>query len=101
MLNQPLNLSSVNEWAPLKHDRGTRRGAAGRPAMIFLLVAVRRSELFFDELLLLAIGTWMAVSHMRMLFLFGILAAPILSRQLSTSWRDTTRSRIASAPTPS
>jgi len=69
---------------------------------IFLLVAVRRSELFFDELLLLAIGTWMAVSHMRMLFLFGILAAPILSRQLSTSWEGyDAESRIASGPTPS
>jgi hypothetical protein len=42
--------------------------------------------LFFDELFLLAIGTWMAVSHMRMLFLFGILAAPILSRLLADSW---------------
>jgi len=28
----------------------------------------------------------MAVSHLRMLFLFGILAAPTLSRLLSTSW---------------
>jgi hypothetical protein len=86
MLNQPLNLSSVNEWAPLNMTE--ERGVALLAVLlcIFLLVAVRRSELFFDELLLLAIGTWMAVSHMRMLFLFGILAAPILSRQLSTSW---------------
>jgi hypothetical protein len=53
---------------------------------IFLLVATRRSVLFFDELLLLAAGTWLAVSHMRMLVVFGILAAPILSRQLSTFW---------------
>lgn len=86
MLNQRLNLTSVSEWLPLNMTE--ERGIALLAVLlcIFLLVAVRRSELFFDELLLLAIGTWMAVSHMRMLFLFGILAAPILSRQLSTSW---------------
>lgn len=86
MLNQPLNLSSVSEWAPLNMTE--ERGVALLAVLlcIFLLVAVRRSELFFDELLLLAIGSWIAVSHMRMLFLFGILAAPILSRQLSTFW---------------
>jgi hypothetical protein len=53
---------------------------------IFLLLVVRRSELFWDEFLLLALGTWLAVSHQRMAFVFGILAAPILSRLLSTSW---------------
>jgi hypothetical protein len=86
MLNLHLNLSSVQEWAPLNMTE--ERGVALLALLlcIFLLVAIRRSELFFDELLLLAIGTWMAVSHLRMCFLFGILAAPILSRMLSTSW---------------
>jgi len=76
----------VQEWAPLNMTE--ERGVALLALLlcIFLLVAIRRSELFFDELLLLAIGTWMAVSHLRMCFLFGILAAPILSRMLSTSW---------------
>ena len=55
---------------------------------IFLLVAVRRSELFLEEFQLLAIGTWMALTHGRMLFIFGILAAPVLSRMLSTFWVD-------------
>ena len=86
LLHQPVGLGSVQEWAPLNMTEG--RGVALLAVLmcIFLLVAVRRSELFFDELLLLAIGTWMAVSHMRMLFLFGILAAPILSRLLADSW---------------
>jgi len=34
----------------------------------------------------LTLGTWFAVSHQRMVFVFGILAAPVLSRLLSTSW---------------
>jgi len=32
------------------------------------------------------LGTEMAFSHARMAFVFGILAAPVLSRQLSKSW---------------
>jgi hypothetical protein len=86
MLHMHILLGNVDEWAPLNMTE--ERGVALLAVLlcIFLLVAVRRSELFFDELLLLAIGTWMAVSHMRMLFLFGMLAAPVLSRQLATSW---------------
>jgi hypothetical protein len=49
-------------------------------------VIVRRTELLWRELLVLAVGAWFAASHVRMLFVFGILAAPVLSRQLSTAW---------------
>jgi hypothetical protein len=52
----------------------------------FLLVMTRRSRMFWDEAILLVLATWMAVSHMRMLFVFGILAAPILSRQFANLW---------------
>jgi hypothetical protein len=55
-------------------------------ACIILVVIVRRTELLYHELLMLAIGAWLAVSHARMLFVFGILAAPILSRLLSDFW---------------
>ncbi len=86
MLNMHILLGNVDEWAPLNMTEA--RGVALLAVLLcsFLLVAVRRSELFFDELLLLALGAWLAVSHMRMLIVFGILAAPILSRQLSTFW---------------
>jgi hypothetical protein len=47
---------------------------------------VRRSELFWDELLLLGLGVGLAANHRRMVFVFGILAAPILSRLLSPMW---------------
>jgi hypothetical protein len=49
-------------------------------------VIVRRTELLWHEVLLLAVAAWLAASHVRMLFVFGILAAPVLSRQLSTTW---------------
>jgi hypothetical protein len=86
MLNQPLNLSSVQEWEPLKLSGASGVALLAVLLCSFLLVAARRSELFFDELLLLTLGAWLAVSHMRMLVVFGILAAPILSRLLSTAW---------------
>ena len=86
MLHQPVNLSSVAEWRAT--DLTDARGVALLAVLLcsFLLVVVRRSELYWDELLLLALGTWLGVSHLRTLFVFGILAAPILTRELSTSW---------------
>ena len=96
ILHQPLNLSSVEEWRPTQMTDA--RGIALLAVLLcsFLLVIVRQSELFFDELLLLAFATWMAVSHERLLFAFGILAVPILSRLLSTSWEgyDAEKDRI-------
>jgi hypothetical protein len=86
MLHQPLGISQVQEWQPLQLSEP--RGVAMLVVLlcIFLLLVVRRSELFWDEFLLLALGMWLAVSHKRMVFVFGVLAAPILCRLLSTSW---------------
>jgi hypothetical protein len=86
LLHQPLGLSQVQEWQPLQLSNARGAAMLGVLLCIFLLVIVRRSELFWDELLMLALGTWLAASHQRMVFVFGILAAPILSRLLSTAW---------------
>jgi len=88
LLHQPIGLSQVDEWQALQLDDARGLAFLGVLGGIFLLVIVRRTELLWHELLLLALGTWMAASHRRMLFVFGILAAPILSRLLSTSWED-------------
>ena len=86
MVHQPIGLSQVAEWQPLQLS--DPRGAAmlGTLGGVFLLLITSRSVLLFDELLLLALGTWLAASHERMLFVFGILAAPVLSRLLAASW---------------
>jgi hypothetical protein len=86
MLHMPLLLASVAEYAPLEMASG--RGIALMAVLLlsFALVMMNRSQLYWDEIILLAMGTWLAVSHMRMVFVFGILAAPILSRQLAASW---------------
>jgi hypothetical protein len=86
LLHQQVNLASVQEWQPLPLN-----GQRGIVFLLvlgcgFLLVIMRRIELHLDEVLLLGAGIWLAGSHDRMLFVFGILAAPIFSRLLSTSW---------------
>jgi hypothetical protein len=86
MLHQPVGLNIVEEWQPLALNSARGVGLLGVLGCVFLLVILRRSELFADELLLLACATWFAVSHRRMTFAFGILAAPVLSRLLSTAW---------------
>jgi hypothetical protein len=86
LLHQPIGVSQVSEWLPLQF--GDSRGFAllGILACIAFMVIVRRSQLLWHEALLLAMGTWLAASHQRMLFPFGILAAPVLSRTLANSW---------------
>jgi len=79
-------LNPVTEWQPLQFSDGRSFAFLGVLGCIFLLVIVRRTELLWRELLVLALGAWLAASHVRMLFVFGILTAPILSRLISTSW---------------
>lgn len=86
MLREPINLASVQEWHPL--ELISQRGVILLLvlASIFLLVALRKAEIRLEELLFLALGVWLAGSHDRMLFVFGILAAPILVRMLAGFW---------------
>ena len=35
---------------------------------------------------MLALGAWLAIGHRRMLFVFGILAAPVVSRLIAPLW---------------
>jgi hypothetical protein len=88
MLHQPVGLRSVQEWQPLQLSDARGIALLGVAGCIFLVVIVRQSELLWHELLMLALGIWLAASHQRMLFVFGILAGPILSRLLSSSWED-------------
>jgi hypothetical protein len=98
ILHQPIGLSLVDEWQPLQLGGGRGLAFLGVLGCIFLLMIIRRSELLWHEVLLLALGSWAAASHRRMLFVFGILAAPILSRLLSTSWEGYKVERDHPAP---
>ena len=86
MLRQPINLATIEEWHPLALN--SQRGVCLLAILgsIFLLIVLRKAELYLDELILLVIGVWLAGSHERLVFVFGILAAPILSRMLAGLW---------------
>jgi hypothetical protein len=80
------NLNLIQEFQPL--DLTTARGVGLIAVLvcIFFLGVSRYATLYWHELLLLGAGTWLALSHQRMVFVFGILAAPVVSRLLSSSW---------------
>jgi hypothetical protein len=86
LLRQHIVVSQISEWMPLQFT--DPRGAALLAILgcIFLLVIVRRAELFWHELLMLVMGTLLGISHQRLVVVFGLLAAPIVSRLISTSW---------------
>jgi hypothetical protein len=86
LFHQQIVTSQIDEWKPLLLS--DPRGLALFVVLgcIFLLLLARRSELYLHEILMLAMGTVLALSHQRMAVVFGVLAAPILSRLLSTSW---------------
>jgi len=86
MLHLPINLSAIDEWKPLAMNSARGVGLLIVLACIFLSVIIKRSQLFWEELVLLAAGTWFATHHERMAFVFGILAAPVVSRLLADSW---------------
>jgi hypothetical protein len=86
ILHQPIGLSASSEWQPLQFSDGRSFIFLGVIAGILLLTALRCRHLYWHELLLLAMGSWLAASHRRMLFVFGILAAPTLTRLLSDAW---------------
>jgi hypothetical protein len=88
MLHQPIGLTQVQEWQPLQVTDARAVPLLLLLLCVFLLVLVRRSELQLQELVFLVLGTWMALSHQRMLFVCGILIAPVLSRMLSNLWEN-------------
>jgi hypothetical protein len=80
LFHQRTGLNAVDEWLPPDLRSGRTL------AMIGLVIGVswlRRSELHLKELLVMAMGFGLALQHSRMLFLFGIVASPILCRVLA------------------
>jgi hypothetical protein len=88
LFHQPIGLSQIEEWQPLRMSDPRGFVLFGILLCIFLLLVTRRSKLYLNELLLLIAGTVFAISHLRMTVLFGIFAAPLFSRLLSTSWDE-------------
>ncbi len=88
LMNQPINIGNVQEWQSLRLTDPRGLAFLGVLGFIFVFMLVRRVELQWTELLTLALATWLAASHERMVFVFGILVAPTLSRLLASYWRE-------------
>lgn len=97
MLTQSTNLAAVSEWQPPAFKDPRDLALVGMAALVLLLPLVRRSELRLEELLLVGMAFGMAIRHSRMMFVFGILAAPVICRLLSDAWDgyDSEKDRFA------
>lgn len=96
LFHQPINLAAIEEWKPLALN--SQRGVCVLAVLgvILLIVLLRKAALYLDEAMLLVLGLWLAGSHQRLTFVFGILAAPILTRMLAELWEpyNAARDRI-------
>jgi hypothetical protein len=81
-----VGIGVVSEWQPVQFSEPRGIALLGLLGCIVLVLALRRSRLLFHELLWLIPAAWLAVSHRRLLFPFGIVAAPVLCRLLASSW---------------
>lgn len=86
LFGQSTATGNITEWLPLQLSSIRGLALMAIVAVILLTVIARRAQLLWHEVLLLALGTWLAAGHRRLIFPFGILAAPILSRVLADSW---------------
>jgi hypothetical protein len=83
LFHQRVGLSAVDEWLPPVLGSGRALAMVGLVVGVFVIAWLRRSELYLKDLVLLALGSALAVRHSRMLFLFGIVATPVLCRALA------------------
>jgi hypothetical protein len=94
IFDRRMQLDAVTEWQKLSFDDVRAFGLLGLAGGIVLIALVRRTVIYMDELALLAVAFAMAVLHQRLLFAWGIVAAPILCRQLADSVTHEARGRI-------
>jgi hypothetical protein len=85
MLNQK-GLAHIAEWQAVQFNDLRACASIGLAGCVLLAALIKRSELHLEELALLIVGFGMAARHQRMLFVFGILAAPVVCRLLSDAW---------------
>ncbi|HKO19120.1 MAG TPA: hypothetical protein VJU82_09560, partial [Acidobacteriaceae bacterium] len=82
------NLTEVHEWHWLGFDDSRFYALIGILACILVPVLLRKARLTLDEWFLLALVAAQAVRHRRLVFVFGIVSAPIFCRVLSRLWQE-------------
>lgn len=85
-MHQSNGLTYVTEWQPLSLNDNRALALLAVTGAIFLMSLLRRSTLRLEELVLMGLGGGMAISHQRMVFVFGIFAAPVVARVFAGAW---------------
>jgi hypothetical protein len=86
MFSQNVGRALVQEWQPLEFSDFRWIAQVGLAGAIILVPLIRITRLYVLELTFLALGLYLSLPHRRMLFLFGILAAPVISRLFAQAW---------------
>lgn len=86
MFHQKLNLTAVSEWQQPDFSDPRSLSFLLISAVILFIPVLRPVDIHLRELILLIMGVYLALHHERMLFVFGILAAPVLCRLLAGAW---------------
>lgn len=81
------NLASIDEWRPLNFQEPRGMGVFVVITILTLTALTLRKKIRLEEFALVLLGSYLAVKHSRMVFVFGILAAPVVCRLLADSWR--------------
>ena len=89
-LSQKITTAVVSEWQPLAFNQGRAYALLAVLAAILIGPGVARVRLHLHEAITLAIATFLALNHIRLVFPFGIIAAPILARLCAETWRNET-----------
>jgi len=93
-----MQLGAVTEWQKLSFEDPRAFGLLALAGAILVIALIRRTVLYLDEAALLAVTFGMAVLHQRLLFAWGIVAAPILCRQLADMWAGRSPARDKALP---
>ena len=86
MLNQKIGVAMSQEWQQVTVSDSRTMFMLGIGGLVLLVPILRRIKLTAHELTLVAMGLGFALLHQRMLFVFGVLAAPVLCRLLAIGW---------------
>jgi hypothetical protein len=84
MWHSPVNLGNVQEWRRLTLNNGRTWVYIAEIVCMMALIFLRRARLTLDEFIILGYVAFEGFRHERLLFPFGILAAPIFCRLVAT-----------------
>ena len=80
---QTTNLNAVQEWLPPDLREGRTLAMIAAALCIPLIASIRRLELPLRDILVTLAGFALALQHVRMMFVFGVVASPLISMVLA------------------